>query len=145
MQTNHPGLVSFFRATCRRNSEALFPEVSSVHLNQTLKGITGQLLTAKDFRTWGGTRSAFEFLAEKRSPRPAAVKEAVKYAAHELGNTPAVAGAHYIHPHMLEAFEDRRYGRYFRPPFSPSGALSGPEVSLLRLLRRLVKERFPYA
>lgn len=87
--------------------------VESSDVNQYLREITGQHFTAKDFRTWGGTVIAARAL---REPGPAETEteakknivEAVKIAAHELGNTPAVCRRAYIHPAILNAYLEGR-------------------------------------
>jgi DNA topoisomerase-1 len=87
--------------------------VESSDVNSYLQEITDQHFTAKDFRTWGGTVIAARALrelgpAETESEAKRNIVEAVKCAAHELGNTPAVCRRSYIHPDILDAYQAGR-------------------------------------
>ena len=64
------------------------------------------MVTAKDFRTWGGTVATFRHADAHRDdpPRNPAVA-AARHAAQMLGNTLTVARKYYIHPRLLEAIE----------------------------------------
>ncbi|HTZ44415.1 MAG TPA: DNA topoisomerase IB [Jatrophihabitans sp.] len=108
--------------------------VGSDELNATLQELTGEHITAKNFRTWGGTLAAFEFLerrlvaqreaatdeattrdraaAETERATAKAVVGAVDEAAEALGNTRSVARAHYVHPHVLETYTEHTFGDY---------------------------------
>jgi DNA topoisomerase-1 len=81
--------------------------VTSSDVNDALRRWTGLDVTAKDFRTWGGTVCAVEHLATEASgDDPAAeVVAAVDHAAGVLRNTRAVCRASYVHPAVLEAHE----------------------------------------
>jgi DNA topoisomerase-1 len=83
--------------------------VSSEDVNGYLKENTGIDLSAKDFRTWGGSVTALKKLLEE--PRPETEKEVqkkivdtVKMVASKLGNTTAVCRSYYIHPLVLESY-----------------------------------------
>jgi DNA topoisomerase-1 len=89
--------------------------VRSGEVNELLLHLTGEHLTAKNFRTWGGTLAAFTYLRNRLdSTRPAekVVVEAVDEAAHALGNTRTVARAHYVHPHVLHTYSEHTFGDY---------------------------------
>ena len=83
--------------------------ISSDDVNAHLREITGQDLTAKDFRTWGGTMHAALAL---RAMGPAASKgeadrniiRAIDSVSERLGNTRAVCRKYYVHPAMIEAY-----------------------------------------
>ena len=77
--------------------------IESAEVNDLLHELTGEHITAKDFRTWHGTLAAFTYLGSRGdAERPrASVDRRVDAAAEVLGNTRAVARAHYIHPHVL--------------------------------------------
>jgi len=65
----------------------------------------------KDFRTWGGTLRAATVLAElgpARSATEAArnVALAMRIVAAELGNTPAICRASYVHPMVIARYLD---------------------------------------
>jgi DNA topoisomerase-1 len=124
--------------------------VDSADINATLLGVTGEHITAKDFRTWGGTLVAFEYLSDRlESSRPAKkiTIEAIDEAAEELGNTRAVARSHYVHPHVLETFTENTFEQYLEqsaPLYdaSPSEYLDDSERKLLAFLQTLFEKEF---
>jgi DNA topoisomerase-1 len=81
--------------------------IESGEVNELLHELTGEHITAKDFRTWRGTLVAFAYLEQSPpgDPEPA-VLAAADAAALVLGNTRTVARAHYIHPHVLRAYAE---------------------------------------
>jgi DNA topoisomerase IB len=86
-------------------------EVHADEINDYLREISGERLTAKDFRTWHGTvKAAAELAAAGPQPtvakRKRAVASAMKEVAGLLGNTPAVARASYVDPRVLDHYEN---------------------------------------
>jgi DNA topoisomerase-1 len=83
--------------------------VTSDDVNAYLREITGRDVTAKDFRTWGGTMLA---ALKLRTMGPAASKReadrnvlrAIDAVAERLGNTRAVCRKYYVHPALLQAY-----------------------------------------
>src|SRR3954451_14716165 len=85
--------------------------IGSEDVNEYLREITGEEITAKDFRTWAGTLLAAEALREfeqfdTASQRKKAVVRAIENVAKHLGNTPAICRKCYIHPAIFEAYVD---------------------------------------
>jgi len=85
--------------------------VSSTEVNAYLHEITGEEITAKDFRTWAGTNLAALALREfedvdSDAMRKRAIVRAVERVAKHLGNTPAVCRRCYIHPEIFEGYFD---------------------------------------
>ncbi len=83
--------------------------IESNDVNAYLHAITGQHFTAKDFRTWAGTVVAAHTLKslgpfESETQGKKNVVEAVKRAAAELGNTPAICRKSYVHPGIVDAY-----------------------------------------
>jgi DNA topoisomerase I len=84
-------------------------KVDSADVNDYLRAISGEDLTAKDFRTWAGTVLAsmalreFEESASETEAKKNVV-EAIKAVAQRLGNTPAVCRKCYVHPAVLECY-----------------------------------------
>jgi len=80
--------------------------VGSSDVNAYLREVAGEMVSAKDFRTWGGTVLATEYLADQSlDGDPArALVAAVDHAAEALGNTRSVCRSSYIHPDVLRAF-----------------------------------------
>jgi len=106
-------------------------DVSSDDVNDYLQQVAGTDFTAKDFRTWGGTVLAAEALCQvgpagSETDAKRRVAEAVRIVASELRNTPAVCRACYIHPAVIEAFEQGR--------LKPLRKGADPERRLIRLL-----------
>jgi DNA topoisomerase-1 len=112
-----PGVVRLLRelATAAEagSSDRLFAVdgvgVDADEVNATLAELTGEHITAKDFRTWGGTLRAFSLLrvAARHGPvTDETVLAAIDSASEALGNTRAVARAHYVHPDVVEAFRN---------------------------------------
>ena len=89
-------------------------------LNSYIKQATSAEFSSKDFRTWGGTLLAAIALAEigkaedeKEIKRN--IVKAVKCVAEQLGNTPTVCRASYVHPFVLKAYEAGITIDEFRP------------------------------
>jgi DNA topoisomerase-1 len=85
--------------------------VESADVNAYLRAAMGEDFSAKDFRTWAGTVGAARTLVMQDPPADpaeakAAVNRCVKAVAGVLGNTPAVCRACYIHPAVVDAYED---------------------------------------
>jgi DNA topoisomerase I len=88
--------------------------VTSTEVNAYLHEITGEEITAKDFRTWAGTNLAalalreFEHI-ESDAMRKRAIVRAVERVAKHLGNTPAVCRRCYIHPEIFVGWDTARH------------------------------------
>ena len=123
--------------------------VDSADVNGYLREITGQDFTAKDFRTWTGTRLA---VAALRDMGPAAtqrdgksiVLQAVDRVAERLNNTRAVCRKYYVHPAvfetylagtMLKALENGNA----KAAAEAAAGLREDEQAVVRLLARQVK------
>lgn len=84
--------------------------IGSSDVNEYLREISQEQITAKDFRTWYGTVLAAIALQEMETvDTKAATKKnilrAIEQVAQRLGNTPAVCRKSYIHPAVFEAYE----------------------------------------
>jgi DNA topoisomerase I len=90
--------------------------VGSGDVNDYLRQISGVDFTAKFFRTWGGTLIVMCALMKKPAPRnereaKRQIAEAVRDAAHQLGNTTTVCRKYYVHPAVIDAYESGRLAR----------------------------------
>ena len=93
--------------------------LESGHVNDYLHQQTGLALSAKDFRTWGGTVqmvASLEAVLHETPDLPAdqAIKRATKAVASRLGNTPTVCAKYYIHPQITELFRSGRLVEFLR-------------------------------
>ncbi len=84
-------------------------DVKAGDVNEYIKQITGIRYSAKDFRTWGGTLRLATVLAdlgvpEKMRDRKKNVVTAIRLVAAELGNTPAICRASYVHPVIIDRY-----------------------------------------
>jgi len=89
-------------------------DVKSTDVNNFIKKISKEKITAKDFRTWGGTKLCFEELKiYDDHSNPQELKKALNFVIEQvssrLGNTKAVCRSHYIHPQILSNFEGHRF------------------------------------
>lgn len=94
--------------------------IKPADINNYLKEATAPEYSAKDFRTWGGTILAATELAEigkaeDEKTLKANIVRAVKRVAEELGNTPTVCRASYIHPAVISAYEKGTTLDHFQP------------------------------
>ncbi|TDS18529.1 DNA topoisomerase-1 [Maribacter caenipelagi] len=92
--------------------------VDSGMVNEYLQDISGELFTAKDFRTWSGTLIFFESLIENEpSDAESEIKKNVIKAfddtAKALGNTRNVCKKYYVHPFVVNKYEKRELSDIF--------------------------------
>src|SRR3954471_5472923 len=86
-------------------------DVTSSDVNAYLKEITGNDITAKDFRTWAGTVLAAMALHEVKNFDSAAeakrnLRTAIENVAARLGNTPTICRKCYVLPDVLTSYLD---------------------------------------
>ena len=84
--------------------------VGSSDVNDYLREISGEEITAKDFRTWAGTFLAALALREVVPVAGSSLKStllrAVEQVSRHLGNTAAVCRKCYIHPAIFDGYLD---------------------------------------
>ncbi len=91
--------------------------VDSGMVNEYIKEISGDDFTAKDFRTWSGTVNAliaFKEIgeAENNTSYKSKIKEALEKVAESLGNTPTVCRKYYVHPLVINLYENQSIKKY---------------------------------
>lgn len=131
------------------DGSALQGTVTSDDVNGYLRKISGRNITAKNFRTWGGTILAG---TELRAIGPAAnqrdakrnINQTIDKVAERLGNTRAVCRKYYIHPALLRAYlqgltagPPKRVSRRKTRRKQPGAALRQDEVAILQFLQKL--------
>ena len=121
-------------------------QVGSQDVNDYLREITGEDITAKDFRTWAATTLAAMALRESESfeSQTQAKKnmlEAIDRVANLLRNTRAICRKCYIHPVIFDGYLDgsllehlKRYRT--RASTDPASGLGADEKSVLAYLSR---------
>jgi DNA topoisomerase-1 len=85
--------------------------IDSANVNDYLREVSGEEITAKDFRTWAGTYLAAMALQElgavaSATQRRSTLVRAVEQVAKHLGNTVAVCRKCYIHPAIFDGYLD---------------------------------------
>lgn len=123
--------------------------ISSQDVNDYLHEITGEDITAKDFRTWAATNLAARALREfERFDSEARAKKNVLHAVETvsklLGNTPAMCRKCYIHPAIFEGYLDgslaealqARAEQTLEADRAQGSALSAEEVAVVAFLGR---------
>jgi DNA topoisomerase-1 len=119
-----PAVVRVIRDCAQLNGSHVFQyldENESIHavtageVNDHLKLITGEEITAKDFRTWKASAFAVGALFvrkqedETAAERKRTVRDIVCQTAEMLSNTPAVCRNYYIHPGLLDCYERGKF------------------------------------
>lgn len=113
--------------------------VTSAEVNEYLREIAQREITAKYFRTWGGTvlaalalHAAGPFSSQREAKRK--LNAAIRVVAERLGNTPKVCRECYVHPIVIARFMSGTL------PHVAVGELTGrglppEERTVLRLLK----------
>lgn len=120
--------------------------IGSGEVNDYIREATGcDDLSAKDFRTWGGTTGAAVVLSkmdcpESKTRRERIIAAAVKQVAQQLGNRPAACRKYYIHPAVLDAYRARELLEYMNPPTDQRCDPSRPPRKGLSAQERAVKK-----
>lgn len=123
--------------------------VESDDVNQYLKEITGEDVTAKDFRTWAGTVAATLLLTElepfvSKTQATKNVTGVIKSVAKRLGNTPAICRKSYVHPNVVTCYLEGTLAAQLigdETEAKPTRGLYKEERSVLAFLRRLEAAR----
>jgi DNA topoisomerase-1 len=121
--------------------------VQSGDVNAYLRAVTGSDVTAKDFRTWMGTLLAAAGLAAVERPASdratnRVVKATVEVVARQLGNTPTVCRACYVHPVVVDRFLDSSLADVWdAAPSRAANGLIAEERKLLAVLGHRSRRR----
>lgn len=116
--------------------------IDSSDVNEYLSDTTKQKITAKDFRTWGGTTLSAttlynlgDFLDEKGLKKN--LVETVKAVSKHLRNTVAVCRSYYIHPAVFKSYEQKWLIPHFNYGVTDgSSGLNKEEYKVLTLLQK---------
>jgi DNA topoisomerase-1 len=117
--------------------------IHSDDVNDYLREVTGGDFTAKDFRTWGGTCLAANFLLQKCSETNAtktSVVDVVKSVSAKLGNRPATCKKYYIHPAVMDCYLSGQLAKLAKK-FAHTRSETYYEQLVLALLKPLKRMR----
>jgi len=119
------------------DDDGVAQQVTSTDVNAYLREISGSDITAKDFRTWGGTVLAAAQLtalagADDKLTAKANVKHAIEEVSGSLGNTPTICRKCYVHPALIESYLDGG----LKLPRSKRQGLSAHEAGVLAFLTK---------
>ena len=121
--------------------------IDSGMVNVYIKEVTGDVFTAKDFRTWAGCLHllmafknmtvALNVTACKKN-----INEALDYVSTHLGNTRTVCKKYYVHPGIIRLYEENKLNKYLNELDNIEvddnyAALTKEEVVLTKLLQKL--------
>ena len=129
------------------DEDGVLRTIESSDVNDYLREITHQDFTAKDFRTWGGTVIATRTLEEEgpfesETQGKKNVVQAIKAAAGQLGNTPAICRKCYVHPGVIDAYLNGSLLNFLKQPHEKEAAKlengrRTDEATVLAFLRQL--------
>lgn len=115
--------------------------IDSSDVNEYLHEITKEDITAKDFRTWGGSMLAAVTLLDlgmfdTQKTMAKNVRTAVKKVSEHLRNTTSVCKKYYIHPTVINSYEQEKLLRHFQECTDKRPLLSSNECALISLLEQ---------
>jgi DNA topoisomerase-1 len=107
-------------------------------INAFLRAIAGARISLKDFRTLCATARVLDRLArtapaESERQRRRQVVEAIREAAEDLANTPAICRKSYVHETVLDAFETGALEKY-AATLKPARGVARRERLMARVL-----------
>lgn len=117
--------------------------IDSGMVNEYIHELSGNLFSAKDFRTWGASKIFFESLrdtgyVEDEKQNAKNIITAYDAAAAGLGNTRTVCRDYYVHPVLPESYQDGSITKYFEKvnqvKLQPNSYLSQTETVLTEML-----------
>src|SRR5690606_18350804 len=120
-------------------------EIRSQDVNEYIRAAIGAEFTSKHFRTWGATvAAALELsaldLPPTRREQAMALNQVMDKVARRLRNTRAICRRCYVHPVVVEAYEDGRLAPELRALRRrlprPLKGLAEDESLVLRWLER---------
>ena len=122
--------------------------IDSGMVNDYIRNTIESDFTAKDFRTWAGTVQALLAftdlgIPENKTATKKLVVEALDKVSKHLGNTRTVCKKYYVHPQIIELYENNKLDKYLKKldkieadPDKISG-LAKEEKVLMKILEEL--------
>ena len=101
------------------NENGVKQTIDSGMINDYIHEISGDMYSAKDFRTWSATKIFFETLhelgyTEEEKQNKKNILIGFDAAAEGLGNTRSVCRSYYVHPKVIETYESGEIDSYFK-------------------------------
>lgn len=118
-------------------NSSTYESIDSEDVNDYIRKVMGEEFSSKDFRTWVASRLAIELYPEalhffKQTNRKKFTNILIRRVADELGNTPSVCRAYYIHPKVMRKISKRELSRIEHK--EELRYLSGSEKELLKII-----------
>lgn len=150
---NHPTLRNLLKRCSELPGYELFKykegnkfiPINSRDVNQYLYAISDAHITAKNFRTWGGTVLAIKYEADalqiiESNPRKKLETTLIKLVADKLNNTVTVCRKYYIHPSILDAVTEKQIATIKLPRINGQNRwYSKEELVALSILNKTLK------
>lgn len=116
------------------DAEGVAHPVTSSDVNAYIREATGEDFTAKHFRTWAASVTAFEALAS--AEHDLSLTAMLEPVTEKLGNTPVIARKSYVHPRLIALIKQgqARFREALRLPRATSH-LTSIERGLIAFLR----------
>jgi DNA topoisomerase-1 len=122
--------------------------IDSGMVNRYIKDAAGNDFSAKDFRTWAGTLNMIRALksigeAETQTDCKKKIVAALDEVSRQLGNTRTVCKKYYVHPGIIELYEEKNLLKYLNEldkieqPDDLAG-LTSEEKVLMKILKQLL-------
>ncbi|MEO8147538.1 MAG: DNA topoisomerase IB [Bacteroidia bacterium] len=125
-----------------KDEDGNFKSIDSGKVNAYIQNVTGKDFTAKDFRTWAGSINALQAFMEAEIAETAAeikkkIVEVLDYVSMRLGNTRTVCKKYYVHPLLIQLYEDKSLHAVINKhkEIEEVEQLSKEEQLLLRILK----------
>ncbi|TRO63384.1 DNA topoisomerase IB [Christiangramia sabulilitoris] len=101
------------------NEDGEKQSINSEMINEYIHELSGEIFSAKDFRTWSATKIFFETLlefgyTEEEKEQKKNILAGFDAAAEGLGNTRAVCRSYYVHPQIIKTYETGEIVPYFK-------------------------------
>jgi DNA topoisomerase-1 len=118
--------------------------IDSGMVNEYIRKLAGEDFTAKDLRTWCGTLAALTAISENGLATDGDPKKKViavlDKVSEQLGNTRTVCKKYYVHPSLLELYENGKLDKWFSKKDNTTkteNGLSSVEKALVNILEGL--------
>ncbi len=118
--------------------------IDSGMVNEYIKETLHADFTAKDFRTWAGSINLLHCLKAMEHPGNDTqckrnVMAALDHVSLKLGNTRTVCRKYYVHPQLIQLYENNTLKKYFSPTDTSESEedLASEEKVLMKILKSL--------